>query len=68
MLATSGVTLGAEVASAHCVSAVVAEPWEHPNGPPANAPIPSMIDENATPNCTAMKPPDEMPDTEVCEE
>src|ERR1700722_17964404 len=64
---TNGVTSGAEEALPHWFSAFVTDPCEQPNGPPAKTPMPSMMDENATPNCAAMKPPDEMPDTEVCD-
>ena len=34
-------------------------------GPPAVAPTPATTAEFATPNCTAMNAPDEMPDTEI---
>ena len=34
-------------------------------GPPAVAPTPFTIEECATPNCTAMNAPEEIPETEV---
>jgi len=45
--------------------AVDAEPLEHPNGPPAMAPTPVMIDDQAMPNWTAMKAPDERTEIDV---
>jgi hypothetical protein len=48
------------------LSAADPEPSEQPNGPPAIAPTPLMIDDHAVPNCTAMKAPEEIPETEVC--
>ncbi len=48
------------------LSAAAAEPSEQPNGPPAIAPTPITMDDQAVPNCTAMNAPDETPETDVC--
>ncbi|MFO0671348.1 MAG: hypothetical protein U0235_17245 [Polyangiaceae bacterium] len=65
MAATKGATSSVLVDDMQRVTALAIEPSAQRYGPPAKIAAPTIFDEKATWNWTAMKPPDESPDVEV---
>ena len=51
--------------SENASKASLASACAHQNGPPATTPTPLITEDQAVPNCTAMNPPEEMPDIEL---